>query len=130
MPQPLGSVGLSGELHPLSWAGVLALALLIADLITFDGAYGFLPAALYLAMNATEGQFVTFVLVGRSMSVNPLLIFFSLVFWLWLWGPVGGFIAIPRLIWFTVVTKTMLDPSRREGEEHPTAHALSNPPQA
>lgn len=109
---------------------MLALALLIAGLITFDGAYGLLPAALYLAMNATEGEFVTFVLVGRSMSVNPLLVFFSLVFWLWLWGPVGGFIAIPGLIWFMVVAKTMLAPSPREGEDQPTAHALSNAPQA
>ncbi len=83
----------------------LAVALLLTGIITFDGPYSFLPAALYLAMNATEGQFVTPSLVGKSMSVNPLLVFLSLVFWLWLWGPLGGFIAIPFLIWALAVSK-------------------------
>ena len=86
----------------------LAVALMLTGIIAFDGAYSFLPAALYLTMNATEGQFITPALVGKSMSVNPLLVFLSLVFWLWLWGPLGGFVAIPVLIWTLVIIKTVL----------------------
>ncbi len=86
----------------------LAVALLLTGIIVFDGPYSFLPAALYMAMNATEGQFVTPALVGKSMSVNPLLVFLSLVFWLWLWGPLGGFVAIPILIWILVILKTVM----------------------
>lgn len=76
-----------------------AVALLIAGIVQFDGALSFAPAALYLMMNMTEGQFVTPSLVGRHMAVNPLLVFVSLVFWLWLWGPIGGVVAIPILVW-------------------------------
>ncbi len=83
----------------------LAVALVLTGIFSFDGPYSFLPAALYLTMNATEGQFVTPALVGKSLSVNPLLVFLSLVFWLWLWGPLGGFVAIPLLIWTLVIAK-------------------------
>jgi len=78
---------------------MLMCMLLVAGIVVFDGAISFLPAVIYLSMNATEGQFVTPSLVGKSLSVNPLLVFLSLVFWLWLWGPVGGIVAIPLLIW-------------------------------
>lgn len=78
---------------------ILAVALAVAGLLTFDGAYGFVPAVTYVALNMTEGQFVTPALVGRNMAVNPLLVFVSLVIWLWLWGPIGGVVAIPVLVW-------------------------------
>ncbi len=78
---------------------LLACSLLIAGVVAFDGIYAILPAAGYLLMNMTEGQFVTPQLIGRSMSINPMLVFLSLVFWLWLWGPVGAIIAIPILVW-------------------------------
>ncbi|EPX79462.1 AI-2E family transporter [Litoreibacter arenae] len=86
---------------------LLAVILALTGIVSFDGAYSFVPAVLYLAMNATEGQFVTPALVGKSLSVSPLLVFLSLVIWLWLWGPMGGFIAIPLLIWCLVVAKVV-----------------------
>lgn len=78
---------------------LLAMAFLVGGIITFDGLFGVVPALIYVGMNMTEGQFVTPALVGRQMKVNPLLVFMSLVFWLWLWGPIGGIVAIPVLVW-------------------------------
>ena len=71
----------------------VGLTLLVTGLVIFDGAYAVLPAALYFGMNAMEGQFVTPSLVGQQMRVNPLIVFLSLVFWLFLWGPIGAIIA-------------------------------------
>lgn len=88
-----------------------ALLLLIAGLIVFDGAMSFAPAVAYLAMNMTEGQFVTPSIVGRHMSVNPLLIFVSLVFWMWMWGPLGAVIAIPLLVWMRQIVKAIAPPA-------------------
>ena len=78
---------------------VVAFALLMAGTMSFDGAAAFLPALVFVGLNATEGQFVTPTLLGRQMRLSPLLVFVSLAFWLWLWGPIGGIVAIPLLLW-------------------------------
>ena len=36
--------------------------------------------------------------MGRRLTLNPITVFLSLVFWTWLWGPVGAFLAVPILI--------------------------------
>lgn len=112
MPAPVLWGLMAFLLNFILYLGPIALAatLLVTGLVTFDGALSFAPAAVYLAMNATEGQFVTPALVGQRMSVNPLLVFVSLVFWLWLWGPIGGIIAIPLLIWSVSITQRAIDP--------------------
>lgn len=76
----------------------MATALLIGGIIAFDGAPSLVPPALYVGLNMIESQFVTPSFVARHIAVNPLLIFVSLVFWLWLWGPLGGVVAIPVLV--------------------------------
>lgn len=107
MPSPILWGVLAFSLNFILYLGPIALisALLVTGIVVFDGPASFLPAALYLAMNATESQFVTPTLIGRSLSVTPLMVFLSLVFWLWLWGPIGGVIAIPILVWSLAVFK-------------------------
>jgi len=101
MPSPIVWGLLAFLLNFVLYLGPLCLFIMltVTGIVAFDGATSFLPPAIYLAMNATEAQFVTPTLVGKSLAVNPLLVFLSLVFWLWLWGPIGGIIAIPLLIW-------------------------------
>lgn len=105
MPSPMLWAFLAFTLNFVLYLGPITIisALLVTGIVVFDGPASFAPAAIYLAMNATESQFVTPTLIGRSLSVNPLLVFLSLVFWLWLWGPIGGVIAIPLLIWSLAV---------------------------
>lgn len=117
MPSPILWGILAFSMNFVLYLGPIALAamLLVTGIVMFDGAISFLPAALYLAMNATEGQFVTPTLVGKTLSVNPLLVFLSLVFWLWLWGPIGGIIAIPLLIWSLTVVRALMDHTNSSG---------------
>jgi len=79
--------------------------LLLAGVIAFDGLMMLAPAAIFLTINMIEAQFVTPAMVGKHISVNPLLIFVSLVVGLWIWGPIGGIVAIPVL----VIVLVMLD---------------------
>ncbi len=56
------------------------------------------PAIIFLTINLTEANLVTPNVIGRRMTMNPFIVFLSLAFWLWIWGPVGGFIAVPALL--------------------------------
>jgi len=82
---------------------LVILSLLAAGVAAFDGAMSVVPAACFATLNFLEGQFVTPSLVGRRMRLNPLLVFIALVFGMWLWGAVGGIVALPIAIWLRVM---------------------------
>ena len=50
-----------------------------------------------------EANFVTPLVVGRRLTINPLLILLSLSFWAWVWGTTGALLAVPLLIIFRTV---------------------------
>ena len=56
-----------------------------------------------LAVTTTEGHFVTPTVIGRRLTLNPLLVFLALAFWTWMWGPIGAFLAVPLSIVALVV---------------------------
>src|SRR3546814_68692 len=82
-------------LGALIGAGVIALV----ALMTFDTvSYALVAPAAYLALTSLEGQVVTPSLLGRSLMLNPLVIFVSVLFWGWLWGVPGALMAVPLLV--------------------------------
>jgi predicted PurR-regulated permease PerM len=84
-------------------AGVILLA--AVGLLTFDtlGA-GLLPSALYLLLHLLEANFITPVLLGHRFTLNPVVIFVSLIFWTWLWGVPGALLSVPILVSVKVVS--------------------------
>ncbi len=83
---------------------LVATALLVTGIVMFDGVFSIVPALTFVFFNMIEAQFVTPSTVGRLMALNPLFVFLSLVLWMWLWGPIGGLVAIPLLVWIIFVT--------------------------
>lgn len=78
---------------------VMAGILLGVGLATWDGAPAiFMPMGAYLILNMIEAQFVTPQVIGRAVTLNPFIVFLSLAFWIWLWGPIGGLLAVPFLL--------------------------------
>ena len=101
MPSPILWGALAAFLNyvPFVGQGVMALILFLVGLsVQPDLAGALLPVGLYWTVNFIEGNFVTPNLLGRTMTINPFLIFLSLTYWLWAWGPVGGLIAVPSLL--------------------------------
>ncbi len=101
MPSPPLWGALAGVLNYIPYVGqaVMIVILLAVGLGTQAELWAILlPVACYVAINFTEGQIVTPHFIGRTMTLNPFIIFLSITFWLWSWGPVGGLIAVPTLL--------------------------------
>ncbi|HWK94279.1 MAG TPA: AI-2E family transporter [Pseudolabrys sp.] len=84
---------------PYIGAVIMELILVAVGLVTFPTLAQALAApAIYLAFTSLEGHFITPSIMGRRLTLTPLVVFLSLVFWSWLWGPAGAFLAVPLLI--------------------------------
>ena len=83
-------------------AGVMLLA--AVGLLTFDAMWqGLLPALWYLVLHLLEANLITPVLLGRRFTLNPVVIFVSLIFWTWLWGVPGALLSVPILVSIKVI---------------------------
>ena len=105
---------------PYLGPAIMAITLTGVGLVTFPDVYAALAApGAYLILNLFESQFVTPIVLGRSLTLNRLAVFFSLAFWLWLWGPVGALLSIPMLILATVAFSHIM-PKRQIMVEYPS----------
>jgi predicted PurR-regulated permease PerM len=83
-------------------AGILLLAAL--GLLTFDTVWqALLPPGWYLLLHTFEANLITPVLLGRRFTLNPVVIFVSLIFWSWLWGVPGALLSVPILVSIKVI---------------------------
>lgn len=78
----------------------------IVGLLSFDQLWQSLlvPGVFYL-LTAIEGYLITPLIVSRRLSLNPVVIIVSVLFWGWMWGVPGALLAVPIL----VVLKTLCD---------------------
>ncbi len=98
LPNPLIFGLLAALLNYVPYVGpaVMVVVLFGVGLVTFASLGHALLAPLgFIALTTTEGHFITPTIIGRRITLNPLMIFLALAFWTWLWGPVGAFLAAP-----------------------------------
>jgi predicted PurR-regulated permease PerM len=84
---------------PYVGPAIMVVVLFGVGLVTFPSLGQALIAPLGLiAITTAEGHFITPTIVGRRLTLSPLLVFLSLAFWSWMWGPIGAFLAVPLSI--------------------------------
>jgi len=87
-------------------AGISLLA--IVGLLTFDTFWqGILPPLWYLLVHLLEANLITPILLGRRFTLNPVVIFVSLIFWTWLWGVSGALLSVPILVSIKVLCERL-----------------------
>jgi predicted PurR-regulated permease PerM len=111
------AVGLLGLRNPIMWGVMVAvlnfipyfgaltgiISLTLGAVLSFNSfSYALLFPAVYLIFATLEGHFITPMVMGRSLTLNPVMILLSLTFWGWLWGIAGIVLAVPILAAFKI----------------------------
>jgi predicted PurR-regulated permease PerM len=101
MPSPLMWGGIVALLNFIPYFGPILAAILLAlgGLMIFDDIWlALLPALIQVSFHVVEANVITPLVLGRRLTMNPLLILVSLSFWGWVWGTPGALLAVPLLI--------------------------------
>lgn len=61
----------------------------------------------FAVINMTLGNIVEPILTSRQLHISPLVVVLALIFWGWVWGPIGMVLAVP----ITMVIRILLEHS-------------------
>src|SRR4029077_10877476 len=111
------TAGLLGLRNPVMWGAMVALlnfvpylgaltgiiCMTLGAIMSFDSVgYALIFPAIYLGFAMLEGNFITPWIMGRRLTLNPVIVLFSLIFWGWMWGVPGAILAVPILAAFKI----------------------------
>ena len=101
MPSPFMWGGIVSLCNFVPYIGPIVAAILLGlgGLMTFDAVgLALLPALLFIGVHTVEANVITPLVLGKRLTINPLLILVSLSFWGWVWGAPGALLAVPLLL--------------------------------
>ena len=74
---------------------IAAIPPILLALIQFGVGKTIIVAAGYLVVNVVVGSVIEPKVMGKGLGLSTLIVFISLVFWGWVFGPVGMFLSVP-----------------------------------
>ena len=105
LPNPVLWGLLVAALNYVPYLGALTgmICMTLGAILTFDSlSYAMVFPASYLILAGIEGNFITPLILGRSLTLNPIVILVALTFWGWMWGIAGMILAVPILVTFKI----------------------------
>jgi len=111
------AVHLLGLRNPVMWGALVAtlnfvpylgaltgiICMTLGAILSFDSfSYALVFPGVYLVIATLEGNFITPLVLGKSLTLNPVIILISLAFWGWMWGISGMILAVPILATFKI----------------------------
>lgn len=102
-----GIVAFALNFIPVLGSIIAGIPPLILAFLVDGGASAVAVGVGYVSINFFLGNFLEPMLMGRRFGLSTLVVIISVLFWGFVWGPVGMFLAVP----LTMVLKVMLDNS-------------------
>lgn len=105
-PVLLGLIGFVLNYVPTIGSILAVIPALFLSFVQF-GSFGHSVLVLggYLFINMVFGNLIEPSLMGRRLGLSTLVVILSLIFWAWVWGPIGALLAVP----LTMVVRIMLE---------------------
>jgi len=113
------SLWLVGVDFPMLWGGLAfllnyiptlgsvlaAIPPVLLAMLQLGPGYALVVTLIFLVINVPMGNLVEPYFMGRRLGISTLVVFLSLVFWGWVWGPVGMLLSVP----LTMILKILLE---------------------
>lgn len=106
MPNPLlwGTMVMLLNFIPYLGPMTSLVILAVAAILAFDDlSRAWMVPGVFLVLTVIEGQFIQPVVLGRQLSLNPVMVFLAFLLLGWLWGIAGMFTAVPILVTLKVI---------------------------
>jgi predicted PurR-regulated permease PerM len=112
MPSPVlwGVLTFFMEFIPYLGAAFVILLLTIAGLASFDNVgHALLAPGAYLLITTLQNNLVSPIAYGRRLRLNPVAVLVGVLFWWFLWGVPGAFLAVPVIATAKIVADQIED---------------------
>lgn len=104
-PVLLGLIGFVLNYIPTIGSVIASVPAVLLALIQFGLGSALGVGVVYLGINTVFGNIIEPNLMGRRLGLSTLVVVLSLIFWGWVWGPLGMFLSIP----LTMILKILLE---------------------
>ena len=71
------------------------IPVILLAIIQFGFGKALVVLVTYLIINFVLGNIIEPKFMGKGLGLSPLIVFLSLLFWGWLFGPIGMLLSIP-----------------------------------
>ena len=106
MPTPVLWGAVAFVLHFIPFLGPVMTLFIICmvSVVSFDtGLRMLLPPLVYMFVALLEGYLITPMILGKRLTLNPIIVLVSFLFWGWIWGIPGIFLAVPILTGLKII---------------------------
>lgn len=106
LPNPVlwGVVVMVLSYAPFAGSAVIAMILGFVGLLTFSNlSIALLPVGTYLVAMFLVSNIAVPYILGQRLTLSPVAVFLSIIFWGWMWGVIGALLAVPLLATFKII---------------------------
>lgn len=88
---------------------VAAVPAILLALVQLGPGSAMLTATGYIVINLGIGNLIEPAVMGKRLDVSPLIVLLSLLFWGWVWGPIGMLLSLPLTMVLKIVFENTPD---------------------